>query len=386
MSVDSIALAGGGSVPRIITGAWQLSAGHQAPRERDEVFRTLSVAVDAGITAFDCGDIYTGVEELLGDFLREYREREGSVAADRIRVHTKLVPDLKDLATLDKAYVERIIDRSLRRLRVEQLDLVQLAWWSYDVDRWVETAGWLHDIRTAGKIGQIGATNFDLESLRAIVDAGIPIRSHQVQYSALDHRPERMKADPAVAEEAVAEKAAAGKAVASAAGADKPAADMTMAEYCDSNGIAIFCYGTLAGGFLSDRYLNAPDPAETPGNRSLVKYRLIIDEYGGWTPYQALLTEMDRIARRHGATIAQVAVRYVLDRVGVAAAIVGVSKAERVQELVGIFDLELEDREQEAIRALAERAPGPKGPVYGLERMKGGRHAAIMKYGLNSAG
>jgi len=358
VSVERATLADGQTVPRIVTGAWQLSAGHQAPRSRADIFEALSTAVDAGITAFDCGDIYTGVEELLGDFLREYRAQAGSAAAQGIRIHTKLVPDLHDLATLDKAYVERIVDRSLRRLRVEQLDLVQFAWWSYDVRRWVETAGWLDEIRTAGKIGQIGATNFDLASLRAMVDAGIPIRAHQVQYSALDHRPERASAEGGLVDEA-------------------------MTEYCMANGIGLFCYGTLAGGFLSDRHLGAPDPSESAGNRSLVKYRLIIDEYGGWESYQALLGAMDGIARRHQATIAQVALRYVLDRPGVTSAIVGVSKVERVPEMVGVFDLSLDDAEREVIHELSKRAPGPKGPVYGLERVKGGRHAAIMKYGLN---
>jgi aryl-alcohol dehydrogenase-like predicted oxidoreductase len=348
VSVDTATLADDQVVPRIITGAWQLSTGHQTPRSREEVFESLSRAVDAGINAFDCGDIYTGVEELLGDFLKEYRDRGGSVAAGRVKIHTKLVPDLDSLATLDKSYVERIVDRSLRRLGIEQLDLVQLAWWSYDIERWVEVAGWLDDLRTAGKISQVGVTNFDVESLKAIVDAGVPIRSHQIQYSALDHRPEG-----------------------------------GMVEYCQANGIGIFCYGTLAGGFLSDRHLGASDPGADPGNRSLVKYRLIIDEYGGWEAYQALLAEMKRIAHSHSATVAQIALRYVLDRPGVTSAIVGVSGAERVAEACGVFDLALGDDDREAIHDLGMRAPGPKGSVYGLERVKDGRHAAIMRYSLN---
>ncbi len=371
MSIETAQLADGRTVPRIVTGGWQLSAGHQPTRSRTDVFEALSSAVDAGITAFDCGDIYTGVEELLGEFLREYRAREGSAGAQDIRIHTKFVPDLDDLATLDKPYVERVIDRSLRRLGVEQLDLVQFAWWSYDVDRWVETAGWLDELRSAGKIGQIGATNFDLESLSAMVDAGVPIRAHQVQYSALDHRPEGGIAKGATPKGGTREGGL---------------GEETMAEYCMANGIGLFCYGTLAGGFLSDRYLNVPDPAEAPGNRSLVKYRLMIDEYGGWESFQALLTEMNRIARRHGVTIAQVALRYVLDRPGVTSAIVGVSTAERVSGIVRVFDLVLGDEEREAIHDLGRSAPGPKGPVYGLERVKGGRHAAIMKYGLNRGG
>ena len=349
--VEVARLADEAEVSRIVTGAWQLSEGHQARRSREEVFEAFSRAVNAGITAFDCADIYVGVEDLLGDFLREYRQREGSEAADRIRIHTKLVPDLGALSTLDKAYVERIVNRSLHRLGVERLDLVQFAWWSYEVDRWVEAAGWLDQLRQDGKLSQIGATNFGVKALKAMVDAGIPIRTHQVQYSALDHR---------------------------ASGA--------MAEYCLKQGIGLFCYGTLAGGFLSNRYLGVPDPAGAPSNRSLVKYRLIIDEYGGWDAFQSLLAGLHRIARRHDATIAQVALRYVLDRPGVTAAIVGVSSAERVPETVRAFDLKLLDHERETIRELARAAPGPEGPVYGLERIKGGRHAAIMKYGLNRQG
>ena len=129
--------------------------------------------------------------------------------------------------------------------------------------------------------------------------------------------------------------------------------------------------------------LGTSDSFEKLKNRSLVKYRLIIDEYGGWERFQKLLKEMGQIARQHGVTIAQVALRYVLDRPGVTAAIVGVSKAERIPQIVKTFDLTLDDNQREIIHALGRTAPGPNGPVYGLEREKNSRHAAIMKYGLN---
>ena len=87
--------------------------------------------------------------------------------------------------------MERIIDRSLRRLGVERLDLVQFAWWDYEVPRYVETAVWLDEQRRAGKIRLLGATNFDVSHLAEIVEAGVPLVAHQVQYSLLDRRPER---------------------------------------------------------------------------------------------------------------------------------------------------------------------------------------------------
>ena len=189
--MDQVEIVPGYEVPRIIAGLWQLSEGHRRePRRRADVMDLLARLVDAGFTVFDCADIYTGVEELLGEFRARYRAEQGSVAAGRLRIHTKFVPDRDALAALDRSYVERIIDRSLCRLGVERLDLVQFAWWDYAVPGYVETALWLDELRRAGKIRLLGATNFDVPHLGEIVEAGVPIATQQVQYSLLDRRPE----------------------------------------------------------------------------------------------------------------------------------------------------------------------------------------------------
>src|SRR5256885_11632761 len=98
--------------------------------------------VEAGVTTFDCADIYTGVEALIGSFLRAYPS-----LAKQVQVHTKFVPDLSVLKTVDRPYVESIIDRSLTRLGVECLDLVQFHWWDFAVARYVETAFELDRLR-----------------------------------------------------------------------------------------------------------------------------------------------------------------------------------------------------------------------------------------------
>ena len=51
----------------------------------------------------------------------------------------------------------------------------------------------------------------------------------------------------------------------------------------------LLCYGTVAGGFLSERWLGIPEPQEPFANRSLVKYKLIIDDFGGWDLFKELL-------------------------------------------------------------------------------------------------
>ncbi len=142
---------------------------------------------EKGIIAFDCADIYTGVEELIGKFLTVRKERLGDNSD--IKVLTKFVPDYDALATINKSYVERIIDRSLLRLGKERLDMVQFSWWTYTVPRWVETAYWLKELQQAGKIDLISGTNFNTRATKDLVEAGIPLSTLQVQYSLLDHRP-----------------------------------------------------------------------------------------------------------------------------------------------------------------------------------------------------
>ena len=343
--VPRVALALDYTIPRVITGGWQLAGGH-GPVDRAAAIEGMRAFVDAGLTAFDCADIYTGVEALFGEGLAALRRDRGDEAARGVQVHTKYVPDLDALPTLTRAQVEATIDRSLQRLGVEALDLVQFHWWDVEVPGWVEAAQWLDALRRAGKIRHIGVTNFAVPHLAAIVEAGVPVVSHQVQYSLLDQR---------------------------AAGA--------MTAFCARHGVHLLCYGSMAGGFLSERWLDVPDPAAL-ANRSLVKYRLIVEECGGWTALQARLAVLGDIARRLGASIAQVAAAWTLGRAEVAAVIVGARGPAHLASTRRIADLVLEADDLQRLDALLADSPGPTGEVYGLERERGGRHAAIMKYDL----
>ena len=145
----------------------------------------------------------------------------------------------------------------------------------------------------------------------------------------------------------------------------------------------LICYGALAGGFLSARWLGAPDPAESLTNRSLIKYRLIIDECGGWDAFQALLSVLDRIAQHHAVPLSAVAARWVLDQPGVAAVIIGARHAGHLADTLAIAALRLSAADHTAIAGVLP--PGPQGDVYALERDRDGRHGRIMKYNLNKA-
>ena len=252
-TMQRIRLAPDYEISRVIRGGWQMASGHGAVRSDDPVADMVAFA-DAGITTFDCADIYTGVEEMIGEFRQRYRMLRGEAALRAVRVHTKFVPDLEMLSRVTRSYVEGVIDRSLQRLRTERLDLVQFHWWDYAVPGYLEAAGHLVDLQRAGKIEQIGATNFDTARMLALVESGVPLLSMQVQYSLLDNRAARQ-----------------------------------MAEAAAKNGVSILCYGTVAGGFLGDRWLGVPEPASGFENRSLTKYKLVIEDFGGWALFQELL-------------------------------------------------------------------------------------------------
>ena len=113
------------------------------------------------------------------------------------------------------------------------------------------------------------------------------------------------------------------------------------------------------------------------------KHELIIDEFGGWALFQQLLSALQEIGQRRAVRIATVATRYILQKRAVGAAIVGARHARHLPDTLRTFGFRLSEEDMRAIERVTAQAQGPEGPVYGLERVKGGRHAAIMKYNLN---
>ncbi|MFN4308965.1 MAG: aldo/keto reductase [Ferrovibrio sp.] len=334
-------LSPGYTMSRLLKGGWHLAGGH-GDVDRRQAIDDMAAFVQAGITSFDCADHYTGVEELIGDFRAAYPD-----LGRRIEIHTKFVPDYDRLTSCDRAYVESIIDRSLKRLRVDCLDLVQFHWWNYAVPGYVEAMGVLDDLRRAGKIRLLGLTNFNTATTREIA-AAVPLAATQVQYSVLDARPER-----------------------------------GLVEFCRAQQIGLLCYGTLAGGFLSEAWLGKPEPQEPLANRSLTKYKLIIEDFGGWGLFQELLGVLRAIGEAHGCNIGQVATRYVLDRPGVAGAIVGATSTRHLAGNLRIDSLRLDAAQQARLDAVLAKRSGPPGDCYDIERDKTGRHGRIMRYNLN---
>jgi len=347
--MQRIEIRPGYSISKVIKGGWHLAGGH-GKIDENKALEDMFEFVKAGITTFDCADIYTGVEELIGKFREKYQDEFRTGELPQIQIHTKYVPDYSALATLKKEDTVKIIDRSLKRLKVERLDLVQFSWWDYQFPKYLETALHLTELQQSGKIRHVGITNFDTPRIKEMLDAGVKITTNQVQYSLLDRRVEN-----------------------------------NMTSLAQQHDIPFLCYGSVAGGFLSDRYLDAPDPMQPHENRSLTKYRLIIDEFGGYGLFQELLKALRKIANKYNVGIAEIASKYILQKPMVAAVIVGARNNKHLGSLKKLVSFNLDNDDLKTIAKIINQSKGPNGPFYELERDKTGKHGSIMKYNLNKS-
>ena len=326
----------------VFKGNWQLAGGHGAI-DKDTAIEDLFAYVEHGVNVFDVGDIYTGTEELMGAFLSEYRKRFDNEAARHIRIHTKFVPDLDALETLTKKDIRMVIERSLRRMGLERLHLVQFHWWDYSKGDFVQAGRYLEELRKEGLIEAIGLTNFDCVHTKLLIDAGVKVKSNQIQFSLLDPRPFN-----------------------------------GMLDFAQQHGIAIFCYGALAGGLLS-----AARPGDEPANRSHIKYQLIIDEVGK-QHYQATLGRLQILAKKHHTTTANIAVAFALQTPGVSSVIVGPRNAKHINELDQLDTLTLSKGEYTSLKALLDKPLETiTDDIYSYERDRDSKHGVIMKYNLN---
>jgi len=331
---------------RIINGCWQLSSEHCLKGQLDikDALYGFHQLVDQGFTTFDCADIYTGVEEIIGEFVNELK-RDGNYRHEDIQVHTKFVPDKAILPVIDYQYCERIVDRSLMRMHRDALDLVQFHWWDFNVDGMMETALNLVDLQKKGKIRNIGMCNMDTERLKMMLDAGIDVVSNQAQYSFFDRRPEK-----------------------------------TLLDFSDANGIYTFAYGTLAGGFLDERYLGKE--YEYPETRSQVKYMQVIEDTLGWDGLQKLLVVLKEIAQKHNVTIANVATQYILRQKSVGAVMVGTRNSKHVASNLATLNFNMDEEDINKIKDFLKDYPMLEGECYQLERTSP-RYQGIILTDLN---
>ena len=391
---------GGLQVNRILNGLWQIADMERRASggcvDYELAHDDVEQYVKAGFTSFDMADHYGDAEIIMGEFDHGAR---GCAAkpecltkwcpSSKPRFHTggaddaSQAEDLEDLARAREA--EDAVELACARLkRPDGIDLLQYHTWDYLNPSWLAHLSALAALREAGRLREIGLCNFDADHVRVAVETGIPVVTNQVSYSLLDLR---------------------------AAGA--------MTDECCRSGVKLLCFGTLAGGFLTSKWLGQPEPlpaeaddgdgdgdgddandgkkdaaaaaaaaaagggggggsstddanegdssaAAPPAKKrrrrlttwSEMKYFRYIEQWGGWVLFQELLRALDGVAGKHGVSIANVATRFVLQQPCVAGVIIGarLGESEHRDDNRATLALTLDEADLAAISAVTDRS------------------------------
>jgi len=310
MPIEKSVLAPDFEICRILNGMWQVAGGH-GQIDTESAIEDMTQYHKEGFTTWDMADIYGPAESLIGQF----REKLGS--EESFQALTKFVPNP---GPMSNSIVTHYIEQSLKKLKTNCIDLLQFHWWDYNDANYLKALEHLSGLRDEGKIKHVGLTNFDTERMQVMLDHSLKLVSNQVQYSLIDLRPE-----------------------------------VKMEKFCKKHGIGLLAYGTLCGGLLSEKYLGKSEPLR--GNldtASLQKYKNMIDAWGGWNLFQELLMILDKIAKKHRVSIANVATRYILDKPQVAGVIIGVRLGitEHITDNSRVFDTKLDDEDSDKIKAV----------------------------------
>ncbi|GAB4151349.1 MAG: aldo/keto reductase [Cyanobacteria bacterium J069] len=308
------------TICRLLNGLWQVSGAH-GKIDPEGAIASMIDYFDAGYTTWDLADHYGPAEDFIGAFRQQLVATRGPAALSQVQAFTKWVPRP---GPMTRDIVERNINVSRQRMDTPCLDLLQFHWWDYRDRGYLDALKHMTDLQTEGKIRHLALTNFDTEHLQIILDSGIRIVSNQVQYSLVDRRPEAY-----------------------------------MAKLCQERGVHLLTYGTLCGGFLSERYLGKPEPRRSDlATVSQQKYKRMIDAWGGWGLFQDLLATLGAIAQKHQVSLANIAVRAILDRPAVAGVIVGarLSIAEHRADNARVFDVQLDEADWRQIEQVTAQS------------------------------
>ena len=277
---------------------------------------TVRAAIDAGITLIDTAPAYGDghAEEVVGEALQGV-DRTRVVLATKFGVFR--TPDGGYLRCAKPDTLREQLEKSLRRLRTDYIDLYQFHW----PDKNTPIADALEVVvrfLQEGKIRAIGLSNFapsQIDEARAVC----PIASLQPPYSLLDRAYEK-----------------------------------ELKPYCAKNGIGVLSYGSIGAGVLSGKYTERP--VFTGSDTRAGFYARFYSEEN-WPRTQALVDALRRAAQPHGAPVVQAAINWVLSSPEMTAALVGAKTPQQAAQNAAAADWSLTEAEVLAITSAADALP-----------------------------
>ncbi|KAJ7719443.1 NADP-dependent oxidoreductase domain-containing protein [Mycena maculata] len=271
------------TVPRLWTGLWQLSSNAWGTASVSKIRQAMGRHVDLGHTAF--ADHYGSAELIYGQFRASLESPESVLGATKWCVFKPI--------EITQESVEAAVRQRIERMRTERVDLLQFHWQDYANRDYIQALEIMSKLQAQGLISAIGLCNFDALHMDDIcVRFPGTIVSNQVPFSVIDTR-----------------------------------ALYALGDVCTKHGVKLLTYGTLCGGFLAERWIGEPEPDPYSGslNPSQRKYLdFIVKAWGSWSLFQDLLIALRNIGQRHaGASVSNIATRWVLDHPFVGAVIIG---------------------------------------------------------------
>jgi len=277
-------------------------------------FAVLDAFVDAGLNLIDTADGYSAwvpgnrggeSETIIGDWLAQGGRRDKVVIATKVGKWAQR----KGLAP---ANIQAAVEDSLKRLRIERIDLYQ----AHADDPTVplaDTLGAFARLIEQGKVRAIGASNYSAprlaEALAVSAKHGLPrYETLQPEYNLVE----------------------------------REVYETELAPLVESEQIGVISYYSLASGFLTGKYRSAADLGKSAARSGAAgKY---LNGHG-----LRVLAALDEVAKRHAATPAQVALAWLIARPGISAPIASATSVEQVRELAGATKLRLGAEDIEAL-------------------------------------
>jgi len=261
--------------------------------DQERTTAVVNAALAAGINFFDTADVYGGTrsEELVGRALGT--RRQSVIVATKFGIPL----DEQRKGGARPEYIRRALEDSLKRLGSDYIDLYQLHRPDPEVPI-ADTLGALDELKRAGKVREIGCSNFSVEQLREAETARKPgaarFVSVQNQYSLLARDPERG----------------------------------VLAE-CAALGLGFLPYFPLASGLLTGKY--APGAAPPPASARLADAAAPMGSRFRNERNSAIADALGRFATQRGHSLLELAFSWLLTRPVVASVIAGATSAEQIR-------------------------------------------------------
>ena len=302
-------------VTRVALGTWAIGGWLWGGTDVEQSVRAIHAALDTGITTVDTAPVYGfGLsEEILAEALARRQ-----IPRERVVIATKFGMEWDDKENVWRnAKPERVrkeLDDSLRRLRTDYIDLYQIHWPDPETPI-AETAQVVKELYEAGKIRAIGVCNYSVEQLEEWRKVA-PLHSVQPRYNLLERK---IEAD--------------------------------VLPYCREHGLAVLAYSPLARGLLTGKFTE--NPTFKPGDNRATDPRFTGEAY---KRHLRIVEKLKVMAAEKGKTVAQLAVRWVLDQPGVTVALWGARTPEQIREAAGVSGWRLSEADLARIEAILQEA------------------------------